>query len=348
MSNSQELDHRLWTLFLHSKSIYGKFNQKNFIMKNRILVIFVVGLVGALSFLFKDKILVSKEKYLNIKSNAQKYIKETQIFEDYNNSLTGVLFKDKDGIEYFLDPRDSWITGGFIVSSEWEAHLRNILKQRIKPGNKVLCLGAHQGVHVVLISHLVGNAGAVYAFEPNPRILPFTKANIYFDPFKNVKLFEKAAYSSNTSLSFISMDPYNNSGSSHIIGANKSNDNIKMLGDEITVEAVKIDDIPEIQSVDFIQMDIEGAEPEAIKGAAKLINNSPNLTVFQEWSVSMMGKESAQQYLKFWRDLGFKFAEIRCENLTPKTDQELLELGHTDIIIAKNLDEIISDFKPCK
>jgi FkbM family methyltransferase len=39
-----------------------------------------------------------------------------------------------------------------------------------------------------------------------------------------------------------------------------------------------------IEEVDFIFMDVEGSEIEAIKGMRKILDRSPNVVILAEWS----------------------------------------------------------------
>jgi len=291
-------------------------------------------------------IVIKKEKYTLLKENSLLCKKNKSILNSFRHRFTGVLLKDEDGSEVFVDPQDNIVSNYLILNGSWESHVRNVIKQIVKPGMRVVCLGGHIGVHEILISRLVGSSGRVFVFEPNPKILKYTKANIYFSYNNNITLFEKAAYSENTKLEFSSLKADENSGHSHIIFDEAI---IEDNADRIVVDAITLDSISELEKgIDVIQMDIEGAEIDAIYGAKKLIENSANLIVIQEWDIKMMGTERVPKYIKFWRDQGYKFAEIVSsgDKLVEKTDTELMVLMHTDIVIAKNLDEIIANFKP--
>ena len=118
--------------------------------------------------------------------------------------------------------------------------------------------------------------------------------------------------------------------------------------DPIKIPSIKIDSIPHLTSIDILQMDIEGAEEEAIYGAQNLIDNSPNLIVFQEWSPFWI--KDMDKYLKFWRSRGFKIAKISGKFLQLLTDEDLKsnkDINHSqiDIIMAKDLEYIITNFK---
>lgn len=50
----------------------------------------------------------------------------------------------------------------------FDAEVTYLIARYVKPGDTVLDVGAHFGYVSVLSSHLVGNSGRVYAFEPTP------------------------------------------------------------------------------------------------------------------------------------------------------------------------------------
>lgn len=315
---------------------------------SKIKILVTLSIIAALSlsllYILPDYIILKKDKYYKIKSYANKTSEDLSRYKDFlsfdRSRIKGILVADSDNQEIFIDLKDQIISGNLLRSGEWEPHIRNLLKKIVKPNDKALVIGAHVGTHAILISKLVGNEGKVFAFEPNPSALWFLKHNLYFSKSENITVYEKAAFNENKTISFTKVSDDVNPGSSHI-NLDNSNQN---TGENIDVEAVTIDSIPEINNIQLILMDVEGAEPYAIKGAENLINNSPDLVVMQEWTPNWIVKEKAE-YAKFWSDKGFKFAIIKQEQLVPLTQEELLKIENpVDIIIAKNLDEIISKF----
>jgi len=258
-------------------------------------------------------------------------------------NLSGLLIEGEDGNPFLLDAKDHLFTGKFLKHGCWEPHLTNLIKQIVKPGNKVIVVGGHVGTHTVLFSKLVGTQGHIDVFEPNPQTLKFLKTNIWLNPIKNITLHEKAAFSENTQLKFIKVARNNNPGSSHLVRDSKN-----YIGEEITVEAVTLDSVlsaPE-EGFDIMQVDAEGAEIKVILGAQNIIDKSPNLIILQEWSPFWMKTSDINQYLKFWRDRNYKIARINGGKLIELSDDELQKQEQIDIIITKNLEETIKNFKP--
>jgi FkbM family methyltransferase len=265
--------------------------------------------------------------------------------KELNRNDIGTLILDKNGLSLLLMNNDD-VSRGIYHDKQWEPHLQHALKQLVKPKDKVLVLGAHIGTHALLLSKIVGNEGKVSIFEANPYTLKFLKANILLNNAHNTTLYPKAAYSKNTSLKFVAVSK-GNTGISHIDGITDLSRPEDNQDNMVTVEAVSIDSLSEIKSINVLQMDIEGAEAEAVYGARKLIDNSPNLIVFQEWSPFWI--KDVDSYLEFWRSRGYKIAHIAKEGLKEMTDKELKEIDQVnqiDILIAKDLDHIIASYKP--
>jgi FkbM family methyltransferase len=257
------------------------------------------------------------------------------------DKFAGILVNDKNGFDLLLMGNDL-VSKDIFRNKQWEPHLQNALTQLVKSGDKALILGAHIGCHSLLISKLVGAEGKVSIFEPNPHTLKFLRANLALNNIHNTILFPKAAFSKNTTLQFVATIN-GNTGASHV-QREGDDDNHPEL---ITVPAVSIDSIKEIKTIDILQMDVEGIEPEAVYGATRLIDNSPNLIVFQEWSPFWM--KDVDSYLNFWRSRGYSIAQITTTGLKELTDEQLKAVtivSQIDIILTKKLDQAISNFKP--
>jgi FkbM family methyltransferase len=252
-------------------------------------------------------------------------------------NLRGLVINDKNNFDILLMGDKDFVSDIIFEYKSWEDHLQNVLKQVVKPQDKVLVLGAHIGYHAVLISNLVGSKGEVYVFEPNPNTLKFLRANLALNNVTNTTIYPKAAYSKNTSLPFVAFTE-GNTGHSHIPYLDE-----KRTDNFITVDAVSIDTVNQIKSIDVLQMDIEGAEVQAVYGAQRLIDNSPNLIVLQEWCPKFIDGD-IDQYLKFWRSRGYEIAQITGVGLKKMDDEQLKASELIDIILAKNLQDIIVNF----
>lgn len=127
-----------------------------------------------------------------------------------------------------------------------------------EPGDVVLDLGAFLGDSAVAFSRLVGDTGHVWSFEALADQYETLKKNLDRFGCANVTPCFNAAWNRSEELYMSS-----NRGSSSIGGR------------ENPVPGVRIDDFVRehgIEKVDFIKMDIEGAEQEALEGCAETIS----------------------------------------------------------------------------
>ena len=99
-------------------------------------------------------------------------------------------------------------------------------------------------------------------------------------------------------------------------------------GDErksVEVESIRLDDYFKIGKINFIKMDIEGAEPKAMKGMPSLLKRSKNVKIFTEFVPHLLRKSGVvpEKYLEnLWRQ-GFKIYNVR--ELEHKLDTMTIE-----------------------
>lgn len=143
----------------------------------------------------------------------------------------------------------------------------------IEDGDNVLDCGACYGDTALLSVLKNKQNGHVYAFEFMPENLEIYNKNMALNPeiVKNITLVQKAVSDkSGKEINFVFNGPGTN------IHSEKSESTF-------TAETVSIDDYVEqnnIEKIDFIKMDIEGSEEEALKGAVKTIKKyKPKLAI---------------------------------------------------------------------
>jgi hypothetical protein len=68
----------------------------------------------------------------------------------------------------FVDSEDVGLSAHLLMDGYWEMWATEVMAQLIKPGMVVADVGANLGYYTVLMGELVGETGAVHAFEPNP------------------------------------------------------------------------------------------------------------------------------------------------------------------------------------
>ncbi|WP_197050625.1 FkbM family methyltransferase [Methanobacterium sp. SMA-27] len=167
---------------------------------------------------------------------------------------------------------------------------------KLKKGDNIVDGGAYTGIFALIASKLVGKHGTVIAFEPDPKSYKKLINNITLNDINNIIPINKGLWSNNTILEFISVG---NFGSTFIMDEN--------IDSKIAVEVVSLDAILKKYKlkINFIKLDIEGSEVEAIKGSKHTLkNNDINLSIASYHLVK--GVQTYNQLEELLTDLGYR------------------------------------------
>jgi FkbM family methyltransferase len=177
-----------------------------------------------------------------------------------------------------------------------------ILRRLLRPGMTVVDVGANQGLYTLLLADLV-RPGRVFAFEPHPFLYQQLMSNIQTNKVSNVVCRNLAVSSSSGRLT---LQPGSmNWGNNRIVtGAAPG---------QIKVDAVSLDENFADRNVDFLKIDVQGWEAEALFGARRVLEENMDLVVmFELWPYGLLKAGSPPDVLlAFLRNLGFQLWQIR-------------------------------------
>jgi FkbM family methyltransferase len=142
-----------------------------------------------------------------------------------------------------------------------------------KEGDVVVDVGAAFGFYTILSSKRVGLNGKVVAIEAQPDSCEMLNQNIKLNRLANVITLNYAAYSKKSKLRLY--DSYS------IIQERAENNSQKY----IEVNANTLDHLMQLQGiseVNWIKIDVEGAELEVLKGAVNIISRSKDISLLIE------------------------------------------------------------------
>lgn len=162
--------------------------------------------------------------------------------------------------------------GGF-----YETGTMLLLGRIIKQGSICLDIGANIGVCSLALGYLA-EKGAVYAFEPSKNNLLFLEKNISQNNMGNVEAVNLGVYDSTVDLEFSYVEEF--AGGSYLNVEGGVRDGRAVIE---VVKCVSLDEWVKtkgISRIDFIKMDVEGAESRALDGAAKTLSSfKPNMII---------------------------------------------------------------------
>ena len=167
-----------------------------------------------------------------------------------------------EGLWLDLNPR----TDRHYFMGDAENPVQEALGSRLQPGMVVYDVGANVGFFTLLMRRLVGDAGHVFAFEPDPDVVRELKANVHRNGYEGVSVVCAAVWLSTGSVRFARADPQQspNRGTGSV-GGNGADDCI-------VSESVSLDEF--VQSAPpphLIKCDVEGGEVEVLRGACALL-----------------------------------------------------------------------------
>jgi FkbM family methyltransferase len=246
------------------------------------------------------------------------------------------------GERIFLIPGDVDLTPAVLDGLEFEPHVANAIVSAIRPGDTVVDAGCNIGHHTLVMANAVGLNGKIYAFEANPEVhrllLATLMVNHYttFQSIGRVELFNEAVADKAGVLTLVQAP--NNFGSGNLVTDDPQSEFGTGYTKRVEVPTVALDDkLAHVAKVDFLHMDIEGAEPLALRGARQLLERSQDIRVITEWSNHMMAAMAdvpahiawlGSQGFRFWRIAGVGLLE-------PVAQDQLINLLHCDIFMAR-------------
>jgi FkbM family methyltransferase len=153
----------------------------------------------------------------------------------------------------------------------WEQHMQRLFERVLTKDSVVIDGGAHIGAHTVKLSRL---AKYVHAFEPLTPTFDLLDKNLGINGCRNVTAYRQALSNSvgNSSYGWIENGNLGGAGLSQSLEE----------GSEFYVDTVTIDSLG-LDQLDFIKLDIEGYEQQAIEGGMKTISKFLPMIALECW-----------------------------------------------------------------
>ena len=176
------------------------------------------------------------------------------------------------------------------------------LENFLMPGMTVFDVGANVGVYALFIARRIGPSGVCYAFEPNPDLRKFLEENKKSNRLENIDLNFVGTGETKSLMEFV--DHRANIGQNHIAGGGEASKATRK------VPIVRLDDFVEehaIENIDFVKMDIEGFELQALRGFKRTMERCKKIIVHTEIEPRHMKRygNSPELLMELMQGLGF-------------------------------------------
>jgi FkbM family methyltransferase len=253
-----------------------------------------------------------------------------------------ILLWTKNNYKMFVDARDVSIAPHLILEGVYEEHTDAVLRRIVKPGMRVLEIGANVGLFTLLMSHIVGTAGAVLAFECDPVLAQILRDNVELNGFqRTTSVDERAVSDTEGTLRFYAAQRHRGGGTL-VAGLQQIPELVQSERREIEVSSTTADRIlaEHPAGFNFVKIDAEGAEAAIVRGGERLFaDHSRPLRVMLEFAPRFMAQAGADPGA-FLGDLsawGFRFERIdaRRRKLVPASREALLADEFADIVLTR-------------
>ena len=268
-------------------------------------------------------ILFTTIKYPESLSRGGNYGKKTHFLSDYLPHPIKV--KSPDGVLFIARPKFEDLAR-FLFSStvtKWEP----ISLIKPKENDVVLGIGANIGYYTLRLASSVGKNGKVIAIEADPESSKVLENNCKLNKVQNVEIHNCAVTEKEGQIKLYQSSTH--SGINSIFA-----DVHGLDSNYVDVPAVKLDELlgKRFQTIDWIKIDVEGAELSVLKGSEEILKITKNILIELHEDILKQNNENPQTIIdilksnnfkitflyKYWdektsRNKGLKYDYIFCE-----------------------------------
>jgi len=168
-------------------------------------------------------------------------------------------------------------------------HEMQFMRRYLRHGDAVLDVGANIGVYTLLAASRIGLSGQVIAFEPGPKAHPRLVENIMLNQLHNITIHACAVGDQNGYVDFLA----------NCDTTNRMQTKVDLGKHTIKVHIARLDDVIKLDCA-FGKMDIEGAEPIALRGAEQLLEKTNPPVWLLELNGSLRAFNFSEELFSAW------------------------------------------------
>ncbi|MGD9617682.1 MAG: FkbM family methyltransferase [Alphaproteobacteria bacterium] len=208
-----------------------------------------------------------------------------------------------EGFEIFA-ARDDNAVGAHVLGGSYEPNVTAVFRRYLRPGMQVIDVGANIGYFTMLAASIVGPDGLVTAVEANPDNAKLIEASRRINNCSHIRI---ANVATGREIGLLSLyNDYSNGVTSSISGMDD-------LWDARVVPCVPLQHlIPPDRRIDFIKIDIEGAEYLALSAIKETLRQDRPTIVseFSPYFLTSVSGVTAERYLGFFLECGLELGVI--------------------------------------
>jgi FkbM family methyltransferase len=181
-----------------------------------------------------------------------------------------------------------------------------LFNRLIRPGDTIVDAGANVGQYSLLAASKTGSTGSVHSFEPIPKNYARLARHVQMNRVSNIRLNQLALWNEPKELSF-GMPPSKDANDGSYSAGSMADSSVPL----VTARAVRFDEYAaehEIDRVDLIKIDVEGAEWFALQGMAGVLSrHRPTILMeVNREACSSMGYDPSEFWKMLVHGLGYR------------------------------------------
>ncbi len=152
-----------------------------------------------------------------------------------------------------------------------------------KQGDVVVDIGAHMGRYTIIGAKRVGTKGKIVAIEANPSNFEMLNRNIKLNRLTNIISLNNAVYSKETKIKlYLPGEELGDTIYNTIVSDRAKNEDKFVEVSANTLDYLLQSKGIKQEQVNWIKIDVEGAEFEVLKGATNILSNSKDIALLIE------------------------------------------------------------------
>jgi FkbM family methyltransferase len=232
--------------------------------------------------------------------------------------------------------------GASILWDGFENSEYELAGRLVRRGMTVLDIGAHKGYYSLLFSRKVGEQGRVLSFEPSQREGSRLKTHLRINSCTNVKVFEYALGQTEGETQLFVADR----GKSGLNSLRPPNDTVPTHPENVRIRVLDmvLSEEP-IERVDFVKIDVEGAELSVFSGSTELLSRVPRPMILAEVSDirTKPWGHTAGDLLAYLEGFRFKWFEIGASGTLAPADRQKTFYDGNFLAVPQEKIEILHD-----
>jgi FkbM family methyltransferase len=240
---------------------------------------------------------------------------------------------------YFVQADDRLLTPWFALTGRYETAATAFLLRTLRPDSHCLDIGSNFGYFLCLMARRCVH-GQVLAVEPDAEVAALAQDNLFLNGVHDHAAVIRAAVADRAGTLTLHRRSFR-SGNTSLVAADRGFTDYlnEPPAQPFTVPTLTIDTLSERMGgrVDVVKIDVEGAEPLVLAGAAETIARNPAIVLLMEWSPGQMASAgyAIADVVRQIAALGLRPALLTEKDERPLDIDVLLNLPYQSSIILR-------------